>query len=147
EVRSPYVLLQPRGIALESGGATALVAEAGGEGASRLTRIDTATKAVVHTLANFLGGAQPARGAPLEPGGATALVTHANPPPPVALATGATTDVTPALHLPLAVALESSGTSALVADCGTGDDCNGGGRVVRVHLGDGSIEAVSGDAS
>lgn len=144
EVRSPNLLASPRGVAIESGNATALVVEGGGpNAANRVSRVAIASKAATRTVASLPVRTSFPRSIAIEPSGNTALVPYDNTLARVDLQTGAVTAVTTALFQPLAVALEPSGTSALVTDCNTQNDCNNKGRVVRVDLSTGAVTQVS----
>ncbi len=141
EVRTPLTLINPEGIALESGGATALVVET--VGASRLVRVSVATKAALQTIAQLPHNQYWPRSVAIEAGGATALVNADDSLLRINLGTGLATTITTSLFQPLAIAIEPGGATALVSDCGTANDCNNDGRIVRVTLASGSVTQVS----
>jgi sugar lactone lactonase YvrE len=138
----------PFGLALEPSGATAIVCNMGGA-VERVT-LATGVTTTVGAYPSFGAGfAQYASGCALPVSGSPLLGVEHYPDRIVRLDLRyPVTALAPArqsievLHTPAAVALESSGTSALVADCGpTG--C-GAGRIVRVGLSSGLITALVG---
>jgi sugar lactone lactonase YvrE len=140
QVRSPRELINPIDIAIESGGATALVTEntwSGQQG--RLVRMDVSSREVIKTISYHL---RAPRGLAIESDGATALVAHADGLARVDLTAGTTTPVTFDLNTPHGVALESSGNTALVADCGE-TSCDSTGRLARVDLTDGTVTDIT----
>ena len=140
EVRSPLVLVNPRGLDLDFDSGDLLVIE--GESASRLVRVNTSTKEVVQTIANFANCCFAAHDVKVEQGAGTALVTYDNVLARVELATGAVTTLS-TLHQPLGISLEQGGLTALVSDCGVTNDCNNAGRLLRVTLAGGAQAQVS----
>ena len=139
EIRSPHGLTAPWGLAIEAGGATALVTEDVPLG--RLVRIDTTTFDVIKTVASPFTSI---RDVAIESGGTTALVAHNGGLSRVDLATGVPT-VLASLSSPWGVAIEAGGASALVTDCGAGgaNNCSTAGRLARVNLGTGSVTALT----
>ncbi|MCU0619988.1 MAG: InlB B-repeat-containing protein [Gemmatimonadales bacterium] len=137
DIRSPYAVVQGQGVAIEAGGATALVTERAGW-CDRLVRVDAATKEVLETITS---GLDTPSDLVIESGGTTALVAHRTGVVRVALATGAVTSVA-ALNAPYGIALESSGATALVGDCGA-TDCGTTGRLVRVDVTTGAVTPIT----
>jgi hypothetical protein len=151
EVRSTKGLgAAPYGLALEAGGATALVTESNaGWGVGRVVRVGLGTRLATKTVAagipDPLGVAAdlgPARDLSIEPGGATALVVDANGLTRVTLATGAIARIptAPALVNPHGLALIDAAT-ALVTDCGDAGCANG--RLLRVDLSAGTATRIT----
>jgi sugar lactone lactonase YvrE len=132
-VRSALHLDAPQAVAVESGGATALVAEV-----DRVVRINIASRMTTKTITTGLGTV---RDLALESGGASVLAVAApNSLWRVTLATGVAMRLSMALIEPRGIAIESSGTSAIVTDEG---GTSASGRVVRVDLASGTVTPIT----
>jgi DNA-binding beta-propeller fold protein YncE len=142
-------LQQPRGIALEAGGASALVATSGQD--AGLVRVDLATGVV----ASVCPALKSPWGVAIEAGGATALVTDCGAEGDcgskgrlvrVDLATAVVTPVTPTalgLKYPRGVAIEAGGAHALVVEQGGAGGQGSPARILRVTLASGGVKTVA----
>ncbi len=153
EVRSPRGLKSPSGVAIEPGGATALVTEvdSSGYGIGRLVRVGVARRLALRTIASGLvvgGGAPSALGTAhdlaLADAGTTAWVVHSGGLSKIDVPTGVIVHRAPvnpatpatALTCPWGLALLDANT-ALVTDASGG--CGTPGRVVKVDLATGTV--------
>lgn len=133
------VLIQPYGIAIESGGATAVATDAvccGNQG--RLTRIDLTTLKPIATVAS---GFNAPKGVVVEPGKGTALVVDSGSccsasgtVTRIDLTSGVKTVVASGLGNPTGIALEAGGNTALVS---------GGVQLLRIDLTSGAATPIS----
>ena len=133
------VLIQPYSIAIEPGGATAVVTDGiccASQG--RLARVDLTTLKMTGPVAS---GFVAPRGVVIEPGKGTALVgdygtccTPSGTLTRVDLATGAKTVIASALNNPTGIALEAGGSTGILF---------GGSQLLRINLTSGSVTILS----
>ncbi len=139
---SQYKVVYPTDVAIEAGGATALVVDSPSPSLGRLLRIDADTREIQKTITSNL--IEP-NGLALEAGGGSVLVSHRSGLARVELDTGEVTTLATDLFEPRDVAVEGGGTTALVTDCGL-VDCGTTGRLVRVELSNGQVSDVTSPA-
>ena len=135
-VRSP-ALVGPVALAIETGGATALVSDS-----ERLVRVDTTTRLATKTIASaFL---QP-RQLELEAGGASVLLVEQGTGSllRVELSSGAVTVPVTGLAAPYGLAIEEGGGTALISYTGSSASCTATGGVVRANLSSGVVTSMA----
>ena len=120
---------RPRGLAIEEGGVTALLVDAG-EVTGALYRVTLATGETTR-LAELAAEPFPIA---ILPGGSHALVAGYGVLQRINLATGATEELTTNVMAPADIAIEEGGATALLADRG---------RLSRVNLSTGAVSTVA----
>ena len=137
-------LRKPRGIALEPGEGTLLVAEAGSDDLTRIALSTCVTPPCAKT--RLASGLSKPLALLVESGERTALVVEQNTGEVsrVNLADGRVTTLAEGLHRPSGLAIESGGSTALVAGVRPRDQQNSidKGIVERVHLDTGTHESL-----
>jgi sugar lactone lactonase YvrE len=142
-------LAAPQDVLIEAGGSTALVTESQGLGMTRVV-LATGTKTPISSFTSTgCGFANYGFGMAAETTAGQILVAERCPDRVVqhdltypVQAIAASRQSVSALLQPLGVALMTSGTSALLTDCGTG--CSGGARLVQTDLTTGDVNVVIG---
>lgn len=132
-------------LAIESGGASALLADSG-----RLLRVSLGSAVKPQSVSRPVN----ATGFKLEANGTTALVLDCGPSPTsncgtsarltrVTIADGTTTVIANGLSQPSGIDIEAGGAKALVTDCGPSGNCGGDSRLEEIDLGNGSVTAIA----